>query len=150
MKIEKFCPSVVQCIMMQSSGFLPLSSLHRTVIASWESIFFFFEIFQNPFEKLCPSVPWGSPVRHFWVIFALLDFWVELGFRGRFLTVGPGSRLLGHPTGGGSILIASYRTPPYKTVSDSIFDLRVDFRVSGRSSVVGPKSSITGPPEIFS
>ena len=117
--------------------------------ASWESIFFFFEIFQNPFEKFCPSVPWGSPVRHFWVIFALLDFWVELGFQGRFLTVRPGSRLLGHPTGGGSILIASYRTPPYKTVSDSIFDSRVDFRISGRSSVVGPESLTIGLPETF-
>uniref|UniRef100_A0A2N9FY72 Aminotransferase-like plant mobile domain-containing protein n=1 Tax=Fagus sylvatica TaxID=28930 RepID=A0A2N9FY72_FAGSY len=37
---------------------------------------------------------------HFWVIFAFLDFRVELGFQGRFLTFKPGSRLLGHPTGG--------------------------------------------------
>uniref|UniRef100_A0A2N9F792 Aminotransferase-like plant mobile domain-containing protein n=1 Tax=Fagus sylvatica TaxID=28930 RepID=A0A2N9F792_FAGSY len=79
------------------------------------------------------GVPWDSPVRHFWVIFAFLDFWVELGFRGRFLTFKPGSRLLGHPAGGRSILITSYRTPPYKIVSDSIFDLRADFRVSGLS-----------------
>uniref|UniRef100_A0A2N9FU31 Aminotransferase-like plant mobile domain-containing protein n=1 Tax=Fagus sylvatica TaxID=28930 RepID=A0A2N9FU31_FAGSY len=94
-------------------------------------------------------VPWDSPVRHFRVIFVFLDFWVELGFRGRFLNFEPGSRLLGHPAGGRSILITSYRTPPYKIVSDSIFDLRVDFRVSGRSPVVGPKSSITGPPKTF-
>jgi hypothetical protein len=39
-----------------------------------------FEIFQNPFEKFCPSVPWDSPVRHFRVIFAFLDFRAELGF----------------------------------------------------------------------
>ena len=105
----------------------------------------FFEIFQNPFEKFCPSVPWGSPVRHFWIIFAFL----ELGFRDRFLIVRPGSRLLGHPTGGGSILIASYRAPPYKTVSNSIFDLRVNFRVSGQSSAVGPESLTIGLPETF-
>ena len=96
-----------------------------------------FEIFQNPFEKFCPSVPWDSPVRHFWVIFAFLDFRVELGFRGRFLTVRPGSRLLGHPAGGRPILITSYRMPPYKIVSDSIFDLRADFRVSGRFRPLG-------------
>ena len=135
---------------MRNSGFLPLSSSCRIVIIFRGPDYFFFEIFQNPFEKFCPSVPWGSLVQHFWVIFALLDFWVELGFRGRFLTVRPGSRLLGHPTSGGSILIASYRTPPYKIFSDSIFELRVNFRVSGRSSVVGPKSSITGPLETFS
>ena len=111
-----------------------------------ESIFLFFEIFQNPFEKFCPGVPWGSPVRYFWVTFALLDFWVKLGFRGRFLTVRPGFRLLGHPMGGGSILIASYRTSPYKIISDSIFDSRVD---SGRSSVVGPEFLTIGLPETF-
>uniref|UniRef100_A0A2N9IU49 DUF7745 domain-containing protein n=1 Tax=Fagus sylvatica TaxID=28930 RepID=A0A2N9IU49_FAGSY len=77
-------------------------------------------------------VPWDLPVRHFWVIFAFLDFLVELGFRGRFLTFKSGSRLLGHPAGGRSILIMSYRTSPYKIVPDSIFDLRADFRVSGR------------------
>jgi hypothetical protein len=109
-----------------------------------------FKIFQNPFEKFCPSVPWDSPVRHFWVIFAFLDFWVELGFRGRFLTFKPGSRLLGHPAGGRSILITSYRTPPYKIVSDSIFDLRADFRVSGLSPAVGPESSTIRSPETFS
>jgi hypothetical protein len=108
-----------------------------------------FEIFQNPFEKFCPSVPWDSPVQHFWVIFAFLDFRVELGFRGRFLTVKPGSRLLGHPAGGRSILITSHQMLPYKIVSDSIFDLRADFRVSGRSPAVGPESSTIRLPETF-
>ena len=109
-----------------------------------------FEIFQNPFEKFCPSVPWDSPVRHFWVIFAFLDFRVKLGFRGRFLTVRPGSRLLGRPAGGRSILITSYRMPPHKIVSDSIFDCRAGFRVSGRSPAVGLESLTIRPPETFS
>ena len=134
---------------MRSSGFLPIFPSRQAATASRESIFFFFEIFQNSFEKFCPSVPWGSPVRHFWVIFAHLDFRIELGFRGRFLTVRAGSRLLGHPAGGRSILIISYRTPPCKTVSDSIFDLRVDFRVSGRFLAVGPESLTIGLPETF-
>ena len=111
-----------------------------------------FEIFQKPFffEKFCPSVPWGSSVRHFWVIFAFLDFRAELGFRGWFLTVRPGSRLLGHPTGGGSILITLHQTSAYKIDSSSIFDLRADFRVSGRPSAVGPESPTIRPPESFS
>ena len=109
-----------------------------------------FEIFQNPFEKFCPSVSWDSPVRHFWFIFAFLDFRVELGFRGRFLTVRPGFRLLGHPAGGRSILITSYRMSPHKIVSDSILDLWADFRVSGRPSAVGPEFSTVRPPETFS
>jgi hypothetical protein len=108
-----------------------------------------FEIFQNPFEKFCPSVPWDSPVRHFWVIFAFLDFRAELGFRGRFLTAGPGSWLSGHPAGGRPILVTSHQMLPYKIGFDSIFDLRAGFRVLGRSPAVGPKSSITGPPKTF-
>ena len=39
-----------------------------------------FEIFQNSFEKFCPSVPWDPPVRHLLVVLVFLDFWVELGF----------------------------------------------------------------------
>ena len=135
---------------MRSFRFLSLFPSRQAATASRESIFFFFEIFQNPFEKFCPSVPWDSPVRHFWVIFAFLDFWVELGFRGRFLTVRPGSRLLGHRSGGRSILITSYRIPPHKIVSDSIFDRRADFRVSGRSLTVGLESVTIRPPETFS
>jgi hypothetical protein len=121
LKIEKFCPSVEQCTLMRSSRFLSLFPLRQAATASRESIFFFSKFFKNPFEKFSPSVPWDSPVRHFRVIFAFLDFRVELGFWGRFLTFKPGSRLLGHPAGGRSILITSYRTPPYKIVSDSIF-----------------------------
>jgi hypothetical protein len=34
LKIEKFCPSVGQRMSMQSSGFLSLSPLHRTAIAT--------------------------------------------------------------------------------------------------------------------
>ena len=108
-----------------------------------------FEIFQNPSEKFCPSVPWDSPVQHFWVIFVFLNSRAELGFQGRFLTVEPGSRLSGHPAGGRSTLITSRRTPPYKIGFGSIFDLQAGFRVSGRSLAVGSKSSITGPPETF-
>ena len=150
MKIEKFCPSVEQCTLMRSSGFLSLFPLSQATTASRESIFFFFEIFQNSFEKFCPSVPWDSPVRYFWVIFAFLDFRVELGFRGRFLTVRPGSQLLGRPAGARSILITSYRMPPHKIVSDLIFDRRADFRVLGRSPAVRLESSTIRPPETFS
>ena len=110
---------------------------------------FSFEIFQNPFEKFCPSVPWDSHVRHFLVVFVFLDFLAEPGFQGRFLTVESGSRLSGHPAGGRSILITLHQTPPYKNGFGSIFDLRAGFRVSGQSPAVGPKSSITGPPETF-
>ena len=95
---------------MRSSRFLPLSSLHWTVIASLESIFFFFEIFQDPFEKFCPSIPWGSPVRY---------FWVELGFRGRFLTVRPGSTNIGAylSLGPFSTIIGTYfSTRPISTI----------------------------------
>ena len=137
MKIEKFCPSVEQCMLMRSSRFFLLSSLHRTVIASRGPDYFLSKFFKNLFEKFCPSVPWDSPVRHFWVIFAFLDFRVELGFRGRFLTFEPGFRFLGHPATGRSILIMSYRTPPYKIVSASIFDLRAEFRVSGQFRPLG-------------
>jgi hypothetical protein len=108
-----------------------------------------FEIFQNPFEKFCPSVLWDLPVRHFRVIFAFLDFRAELGFQGRFLIVEPGSRLSGYPAGGRSILFTSHQMLPYNTGFDSIFDLRAGFRVLGRSPVVRPKSSITGPPKTF-
>ena len=69
--------------------------------------------------------------------------------RARFLTVRAGSRLLGHPAGGRSILITLYRMPPHKIVSDSILDLRADSRVSGQSSAVGPESSTIEPPETF-
>ena len=86
-----------------------------------------FEIFQNSFEKFCPNVPWDSPVQHFWVIFAILDFLVDLGFLGRFLTVKPSSWLSGFADGGGSILVTSHQTPPYKTGFDSIFGLRAGF-----------------------
>jgi hypothetical protein len=80
---------------------------------------------------------------------ALLDFWVELGFQGWFLNFEPSSRPSGCLAGGRSILTTLYQTPPYDTVSVSIFDPRVDFRVSGRSSIVGPKPSITGSPKTF-
>ena len=107
------------------------------------------KFFKNLFEKFCLSVPWDSPVRHFWVIFAFLDFRAELGFRGRFLIVRAGSRLLGHPAGGRSILITFHRMPPHKIVSNSIFDLEADFRVLGRSLAVGPESLTIGLPETF-
>jgi hypothetical protein len=109
-----------------------------------------FENFQNPFEKFCPSVPWDPPVRNFWVVFAFLDFWVELEFRDQFLTVRPGSWLLGHPAGGGSILITLHQTFPYKIVSNSIFGLRADFIVSDRSPAVGPEPSTIKSPETSS
>ena len=134
---------------MRSSGFLSLFLLCQAATTSRESVFFSSKFFKTLFEKFCPSAPWDSPVRHFWVAFVFLDFRVELGFRGRFLTFGPGSRLLGHRAGGRSILITSYRIPPHKIVSDSIFDLRAGFRVSGRSPTAEPKSSITGPPKTF-
>ena len=117
---------------MWSSGFLLLSSSHRIVIISRGPDYFLSKFFKNLLEKFCPSVPWDSPVRPFWVIFAFLDFRVKLRFQGRFLTVRPGSRFSGHPTGKGSILITSCQTSPYKIDSSSIFDLRADFRVLGR------------------
>jgi hypothetical protein len=61
LKIEKFCPSVGQRRSMQSSGFLSPLSLCRATMARRESVYFFFEIFQNSFEKFCPSVPWALP-----------------------------------------------------------------------------------------
>jgi hypothetical protein len=108
-----------------------------------------FEIFQNPFEKFCPSIPWDPPARHFWVIFAFLDSWVELGFQGRFLTVEPSSRLSDYPDGGKSIPFVSRQMLPHETGFGLISDFRVGFRVSGRSPVVGPKPSITGLPKTF-
>ena len=108
---------------MRSSGFLSLFPLCQAATTSRELVFFSSKFFKTPFEKFCPSVPWDSPVRHFWVTFAFLDFRVELRFQGRFLTVEPGSRLSGYPAGGRSILITSHQMLPYKTGFDSIFDL---------------------------
>ena len=139
MKIEKFCPSVEQCMLMRSSRFLSLFPLRQAATASRESIFFFSKFFKIPFEKFCPSVPWDSPVRHFWVIFAFLDFRVELGFRGRFSTVEPGSRLSGHPVGGRLALTTSHQMLPPKTGFDSllttgpVLGFRVDLQPSNRN-----------------
>ena len=132
-RISSFVFLAPDCDNFQRTGLLPFKKISK-----------------NLFEKFCPSVSWDSPVRPFWVISAFLDFRVELGFRGRFLAVRPGSRLLGHPTGGGSILITLRQTSPYKIDSSSIFDLRADFRVSGQPSAVGPEFSTVRPPETLS
>jgi hypothetical protein len=110
---------------------------------------FSFEIFQNSFEKFCPSVPWDPPVRHLLVVLIFLDFQAELGFQGRFLTVGSGSRFSGHPVGGKLTLIMLHQTPPMRTTLVKFLGLRTDFRVLGRFTAVGSKSSIIGPPETF-
>ena len=109
-------------------------------MTSRESVFFFSKFFKTPFEKFCPSVPWDSPMRHFRIAFAFLDFQVELGFQGRFLNVEPGSRLSGYPAGGKSILITLHQILPYKIGFDSIFDLRAGFRVSCHSPAAELKS----------
>jgi hypothetical protein len=36
-----------------------------------------FKIFQNSFEKFCPSVPWDLPMRHLLVVLVFLDFRAE-------------------------------------------------------------------------
>ena len=110
---------------------------------------FSFEIFQNSFEKFCLSVPWDPPMRHLLVVLVFLDFRVEPGFQGRFLTVESGSRFSGHPIGGKLTLIMLHQTPPMRTTFVQILSLRTDFRVLGRFPAVGPKSSIIGPPETF-
>jgi hypothetical protein len=61
LKIEKFCPSVGQRRLRQSSGVLSSLSLCRATMARRESVYFFSKFFQNSFEKFCPSVPRGSP-----------------------------------------------------------------------------------------
>jgi hypothetical protein len=50
-----------------------------------------FEIFQNSFEKFCPSVPWDPPMRHLLVVLVFLDFQAEPRFQGRFSAVKFGS-----------------------------------------------------------
>ena len=110
---------------------------------------FFFKIFQNPFEKFCPSVPWDPPVRHFLVVLVFLDFRAEPGFQGWFLTVESGSRFSGHPVAGKPTLIMLHQTPLVRTTLVQFFGPRTGFRVSGRFPAVGPKSSIIGPPETF-
>ena len=145
MKEEKFCPSVEQYMLMWNPG----SSLHRTAIAARESNYFPSKFFKTLFEKFCSSVPWDPPVRHLLVILVFLDFRVEPGFQGRFLTVESGSSFSGHPVGGKLTLIMLHQTPLMRTTLVQFLGLRTDFRVLGRFQTVGPKSSIIGPPETF-
>ena len=126
-------------MLMRSSGSLSLFPLRQAATASGESIFFFSKFFKISFEKFCPSVPWDSPARHFWVIFAFLNFRVELGFRGQFSTVEPGSRLSGHPVGGRLALTTSHQMIPPETGFDSllttglVLGFRVDFQPLNRN-----------------
>ena len=125
-------------MLMRSSGFLSLFPLRQAATASRELIFFS-KFFKIPFENFCPSVPWDSPVRHFWVIFAFFDFRVELGFLGRFSIVKPGSRLSGHPVGGRLALTTSHQMIPPETGFDSllttgpVLGFRVDFQPLNRN-----------------
>jgi hypothetical protein len=47
-------------MLMRNPGFLPLSPLHRTAIATQESNYFPSKFFQNPFEKFWPSMEYRN------------------------------------------------------------------------------------------
>jgi hypothetical protein len=54
LKIEKFCPSVGQRMLMQSSGFLSPLSLCQATTTHRESVFFFSKFFKTLLKTFAP------------------------------------------------------------------------------------------------